>query len=97
MATNLFDLSFDVSGPSDNGTLVATCRELPMIVAAMTEDDLRLRVANAINQLSTFLTELGAERDDYLSKAGVKLRDDSAGTARTRTLTFPVTVEALAG
>ncbi len=97
MTTNSFDLSFDVTGPSEDGTVVAMCRQLPMIIAAMSEDELRLRVAQAINRFSTFLTELGPERDDYLSATGVKLRGGGPEANRGGTLTFPVSVEALAG
>ena len=89
-----FDLQFDIEGPFENGSLVALCKQVPMIVSATSEEDLRERVSYAVNQLTKFLAELGPGKDvEYLEQTGVDLRDAAPGEPR-RSLTFPVLLRA---
>ncbi|HMO97067.1 MAG TPA: hypothetical protein PKD27_13200 [Tepidiformaceae bacterium] len=91
-----FDLRFDVTGPSADGTWLALCQELPMIISAASETDLRQRIVIAVNELTERLEALGdRERLTFLNEAGVKLQSTD-GEAATRTITLPVSVGAAA-
>ncbi|MGE3074796.1 MAG: hypothetical protein AB7N24_01595 [Dehalococcoidia bacterium] len=52
MPGNSFDLRFDVTGPSEDGTFTALCREFPMIIAARSDEELRRKIVNAVDELS---------------------------------------------
>lgn len=74
-----FEHNFDVTEPEAGGAFVATCREMPMVVAANSESDLRRRVTNAIDQLSKFLDELGRESEELLRHSGGAILDAAVG------------------
>ena len=67
-----------------------------MIVAATSEQELRHRVMNSVDQLTKFLEGMGTGGDvDYLREAGVTLRNGATkGSEEKRTMTFPVLVGA---
>jgi hypothetical protein len=52
-----FNLQFDVTGPDEAGTLVALCRELPMIIAATSEAELRRLIIASVDELAKRLEE----------------------------------------
>jgi hypothetical protein len=92
-----FDLHFDVHGPEPDGTLVATCRELTMIVAAKSEQDLRQRMVAAMDNLSKYLQDLGEEKSlEYLQQSGVDLQSVD-GHPKARTASFPMVLGAAGG
>ncbi len=92
MADAGFDLRFDISGPSDDGTFLALCRDFPMVIAGTTEEELRERMVKAVNQLVGKLRNMQeAERATFLRDAGVTL-NRSSEDERSRTASLPVTV-----
>ena len=89
-----FDVRFEISGPSDDGTYLALCREFPMIIAATTEAELRQRIVHAVDALSARLQALGDGEDvKFVKEAGVKLRK-LKGKSDTRTVTLPLSLGA---
>lgn len=87
-----FDLRFDVSGPSDDGTLLALCRDMPIIIAATSEQELSERIAKAVKELVSRLQSMEAGQDlKFLKEAGVKMRRVTVG-AEKRTVTVPVSL-----
>ncbi|MEO8541565.1 MAG: hypothetical protein ABI577_17620 [bacterium] len=95
MPTRGFDLRFDITGPSEDGTFVALCRDLPMILAAASESELRERIDNAVDELGKYLQAMPAGEDvNYLKEAGVKLHAMTGAERETRTVTLPVSLGA---